>query len=211
MTEADWNRCTDLAAMLEFLRTSGRASDRKLRLFAVACFARIHPQAGDENRLVIELGERYADGYASDMERQTAWETIDIAKWQAVDSQDFEQAAHLWARQRPVVRAMTEGSGIIGLARSVRDGAAAVLVRCVFGNPFRPVSLDPAWLAWNDGTVQRLTTAIYAERRFGDLPVLADALEEAGCDNREMLRHCREQGQVHVRGCWLVDLLLGKG
>ena len=69
--------------------------------------------------------------------------------------------------------------------------------------------LDPAWLAWNDGTVRRLAAAIYEERAFARLPVLGDALEEAGCRDEGVLTHCREPGP-HVRGCWLVDLLLGK-
>jgi hypothetical protein len=84
------------------------------------------------------------------------------------------------------------------------------IIADLFGNPFRPVSLEPAWLAWRDGTVRRLAAAIYEERRFADLPVLADALEEAGCDNPDILDHCRGGGE-HVRGCWVVDLILGKG
>jgi hypothetical protein len=84
-----------------------------------------------------------------------------------------------------------------------------VLLREIVGNPFRPVSLDPAWLLWNEGTVTKLAEAVYEERRFGDLPILADALEEAGCANADVLAHCRGD-EEHVRGCWVVDLLLGK-
>jgi hypothetical protein len=84
------------------------------------------------------------------------------------------------------------------------------LLREVFGTPvFRPVSINPDWLNWRDGTVSRLAQVIYEERRFADLPVLADALEEAGCDNTDVLDHCRGGGE-HVRGSWVVDLLLGK-
>jgi hypothetical protein len=83
------------------------------------------------------------------------------------------------------------------------------LLHDVFGNPFRPLDLYPTWLAWNGGTIPKLAQAIYDERRFADLPILADALEEAGCDNADVLAHCRSEGQ-HVRGCWVVDLLLGK-
>jgi len=76
--------------------------------------------------------------------------------------------------------------------------------------PFRPApAVDPSWLAWNGGTVAKLAAAIYDGGRFADLPVLADALEEAGCDSPDLLRHCRGGGG-HVRGCWLLDLLLGK-
>jgi hypothetical protein len=89
------------------------------------------------------------------------------------------------------------------------DEAQSGLLRCVFGNPFRPVTLTPALLAWNDGTVVRLAQAIYEDRAFDRLPVLGDALEEAGCDNPDILTHCRQPGP-HVRGCWVVDLVLGK-
>jgi hypothetical protein len=87
--------------------------------------------------------------------------------------------------------------------------AQSDLLRDIFGNPFRPVSLNPDWLTWNDGTVSKLAQAIYDERRYQDLPALADALEEAGCTNADILDHCRRPGE-HVRGCWVVDLLLGK-
>jgi len=83
------------------------------------------------------------------------------------------------------------------------------LVHDIFGNPFRPVALDPSWLAWNDGAIPKLAQAIYDERAFDRLPILADALEEAGCSNQDILGHCREPGP-HIRGCWIVDLLLGK-
>jgi hypothetical protein len=84
------------------------------------------------------------------------------------------------------------------------------LVRDIFGNPVRPLpSLDHSLLTWNAGTVPKLAQAIYEERRFADLPILADALEEAGSTNADILDHCRQPGE-HIRGCWLVDLLLGK-
>jgi hypothetical protein len=85
----------------------------------------------------------------------------------------------------------------------------AKLVRDIFSNPFRPPSLDPSWLSWNDGTIPKLAQAIYDDRAFDRLPILADALEEAGCTNADILNHCRQPGE-HVRGCWVVDLLLGK-
>jgi hypothetical protein len=91
----------------------------------------------------------------------------------------------------------------------VRKVALASHLRDLFGNPFSSPSLDNAWLAWNGGTLPKLAQAIYDDRRFGDLPILADALEEAGCDNADVLSHCRSEGP-HVRGCWVVDLLLGK-
>lgn len=86
----------------------------------------------------------------------------------------------------------------------------ANLLRDIFGNSFRPLVLDPSWLTWQDGTVIKLAQGIYEERAFDCMPVLADALEEAGCTEGEVLAHCRQPG-THVRGCWGVDLLLAKG
>ncbi len=81
------------------------------------------------------------------------------------------------------------------------------LIRDIFSNPFRPIAADSAWLT---PAVIAIAAAIYAERAFDRLPVLADALEEAGCTNADVLLHCRQPGE-HVRGCWVVDLMLGKG
>jgi hypothetical protein len=83
------------------------------------------------------------------------------------------------------------------------------LLHDIFGNPFRPVAIDPDWLAWNHGTVPKLAQTIYDDRRFDLLPILADALQDAGCTNDEILQHCHSPG-AHVRGCWVIDLLLGK-
>jgi hypothetical protein len=80
------------------------------------------------------------------------------------------------------------------------------LVREIFGNPFRAVAINQSWLTRN---VCALSDGIYEERAFYRLPVLADALEEAGCDNADILNHCRQPGE-HVRGCWVVDLVLAK-
>jgi hypothetical protein len=80
------------------------------------------------------------------------------------------------------------------------------MLRDIFGNPFRPVKLEPAWRTVN---VIDLARGIYGDRAFERMPILADALEEAGCTNGTILVHCRS-GQLHVRGCWAVDLLLEK-
>jgi hypothetical protein len=93
---------------------------------------------------------------------------------------------------------------------SVERAAQAALLRDVYGNPFRPVSSLPAYiLAWNDRTVPRISEGIYEERAFDRLPVLHDALLDAGCEDEALLAHCRSEGP-HVRGCWAVDLMLGK-
>ncbi|MCE9561749.1 MAG: hypothetical protein K8U57_06800 [Planctomycetes bacterium] len=77
----------------------------------------------------------------------------------------------------------------------------------MFGNPFRPVVAEPAWLT---SDVVALAQGIYANRDFSAMPILADALQDAGCDSEDMLAHCRDEKQVHVRGCWVVDQILGK-
>jgi hypothetical protein len=83
------------------------------------------------------------------------------------------------------------------------------VIREIFGTPVHTTAVNPAWLTWNDGTVEKLARTIYDDRGFDLMPILADALEEAGCDNADILEHCRGPNQ-HVRGCWVVDMLLGK-
>ena len=84
--------------------------------------------------------------------------------------------------------------------------AQARLLREIFGNPFRPVVFDPNW---RTSTVVALTRGMYESRDFSIMPVLADALQDAGCEHEEIIAHCRGDGP-HVRGCWVVDLVLGK-
>jgi hypothetical protein len=87
--------------------------------------------------------------------------------------------------------------------------ARVALLREVFGNPFRDAAVDPAWLRWNDGTIPKIARGIYEERAFDRLPILHDALVDAGCDDEALLAHCREPAG-HVRGCWVIDALLGR-
>ena len=97
---------------------------------------------------------------------------------------------------------VTWDSGVLRLGDTLRVCEAHFQLRV-------PVRVEPAWFAWNDHTVPRIAQAIYGERAFDRMPILADALEDAGCDNADILGHCRQPGP-HVRGCWVVDLLLGK-
>ncbi|MBA4189240.1 MAG: hypothetical protein C0467_14685 [Planctomycetaceae bacterium] len=80
------------------------------------------------------------------------------------------------------------------------------LLKCLLGNPFHPLSVDPSWLT---SDVVALARGIYEDRAFDRMPILADALQDAGCDNDDVLNHCRAE-RIHARGCWVVDLLLGK-
>jgi hypothetical protein len=120
-------------------------------------------------------------------------------------------AAHAALDERPSVGAVI--GALLGQHWDYRDNEpvlVAALFRDVAGNPFSPSPpLSPAVLAWCDGTVRKLARAIHEERAFERLPILADALEEAGCVDQYLLAHCRSPGP-HVFGCWAVDHCLGR-
>jgi hypothetical protein len=92
------------------------------------------------------------------------------------------------------------------LAKQGEERVQSALFRDIFGNPFRPTTLNPSWLT---STVLALAQQMYDSRDFSPMPILADALQDAGCDNEDILNHCRQPGE-HTRGCFVVDLLLGK-
>jgi hypothetical protein len=197
MTEAEWLACTDSWPMLEFLR--GKASDRKLQLFLVEYFRRNWDRLpNDRCKSGVDVLERFADGQATADELAAARRHVLDSQGQLIRARDFEGAAH--AREVVDWLAPTPPYPI---------GGSLVAIRDIFGNPFRPVTIDSKWLSWNNGTVPAIARHVYDDRAFHDLPILADALEEAGCDNADVLRHCREPGE-HVRGCWAVDLVLDK-
>jgi hypothetical protein len=218
MTEAEWLAATDPRWLLEHL--GRKAHSRKLRLFAVACCRRAWEQIQDETcRRAVEVAERYADRQASNQEREQVSRAVAARCAPRVSTflnltyhvvrgtrYTFVMAYIAAARANWIV---TGSPGSEGPATEAESVAQCHLLRDIYGNPFRPVALDPAWLAWNGGTVRKLAQAVYDERAFERLPVLADALEEAGCTNAAALSHCRQPAE-HVRGCWVVDLLLGK-
>ncbi len=88
-----------------------------------------------------------------------------------------------------------------------RPREVANLIRDIVGNPFRPVKFDAVW---RTSTAVALAAQMYDSREFSAMPILADALQDAGCDNDDILNHCRDATAAHVRGCWVVDLVLGK-
>jgi len=212
MTETEWLACKDPTTMLNAL--SGRRKHRKRRLLACGfCRAIVERFPTEIAYRAIEVAEAYADGLVEETERK---------QMQNVARKTDRRVSRLdpLSPNANVARAVRELLGhpfgfreiyvLESTATVLQDYRAIVsLIRCVLGNPFRPVAVDPAWLTWRDGTVHRLAERIYDDRRFADLPVLADALEEAGCTNPEVFDHCRSGGE-HVRGCWLVDLLLGR-
>ncbi len=235
MTADQWLASDDPEEMLVFLETTGRASGRKLRLVMAACCRRIWPLLTDaRSRAAVEAAERHADGLlgddALDRAREAAWapftegflagEYRTAVYAAAAATEDPESGyAFVAACAKNAARAW---AGLPFVQEDLRPAAAeragqAALLRCVLGPlPFRPVSVAPAWRAWNGGTAVNLAAAIAAERALPAgtldptrLPVLADALEAAGADDPDLLAHLRDGGP-HVHGCWCIELLLGK-
>lgn len=180
MTEQEWLECADPTPMLGFLN-SLNTSERKLLLFKSACLRQYHNQFTEKRtHLALDSIERTADG----------------------------ESTHLIGvpgAELPLVSQLHH--------RPEKRGEQCRLLHCVFGNPFRPVCLDPSWLS---STVLSLARAAYEERALPSgqldserLSILADGLEDAGCSAMELLTHLRGPGP-HTRGCWAVDVLLGK-
>jgi len=246
MTEAEWLACVDPTPMLEFLR--GRASDRKLRLFACACVRRAwHLLLDERSRVAVSLAERHADHPMDEVER----DAVRDAAFQAAGDIAEQQRARNGGRPLdtpfdPLYRESwmylkAANAATLAVGETATDAAAnvpnrsavalqlerhghipereraqtawreertpqAALLRDIFGNPFRPASLVPAW---RTETVLAMARGIYEERAFDRMPILADSLQDAGCTDEDVLGHCRGPGP-HARGCWVVDLILGK-
>jgi hypothetical protein len=210
MREQSWltsARPRDLA-----LRVSETTTERKWRLmgcaFGRACQPRITlPEVAEW----LELSERHADSPLPEHELQRLAQTLIDHYY---DRQTTSEASHCFAVMSDTLT-MKRGrwdkhwlARILQVHRS-RESRMLLcnLVRDIFGNPFRPVAFDPRWRS--ESTVSLARTA-YDTRNFTLLPILADALEEAGCDHPDVLTHCRDPNGVHVRGCWVVDGVLGK-
>lgn len=127
------------------------------------------------------------------------------------ESPDVVSATRTARSAARAAEAQSEEDTVAGIEpiRSLASLDAVELVRETFGHPFRPAALDPRWLHWRRRIVRRMARVIYRKRCFRNLPILADALEEAGCSDADILTHCRAPME-HVRGCWVVDRLLGK-
>jgi hypothetical protein len=209
MTEAEWLACTFPWPMLSYLK--GKLTDRrKRRLFACSCCRLIvRDTTAEVWRRLLESAEQLADGLIGQHERRAA---VESARSSPPDpSRPDIYLAIQYASYADASHANMEGAVVhVARADSYSQPTQCALLRDIFGNPFRPVAIDPAWLWWNGGTVPAIARRIYDDRRWEDMPILADALQDAGCDNADILDHCRSTGE-HVRGCWVVDLLLGKG
>lgn len=189
MTEEEWLACEDPQEMVRYLRHN--ASARQLRLWACA-FAR--NEYGDSQELMeaVRIAEDWADGKRpQDLGVYAKYYVCLPHAWQAADEGTAEYVA---------IRAESSAK-----RRAVRFLLATL--RDIFGNPFRPVAFDPAW---RTDTAVALAHTMYDSREFGAMPILTDALQDAGCDRADILNHCRDTAAPHVRGCWVVDLVLGK-
>jgi hypothetical protein len=231
--EQGWLTATDPQAMLQFLM--GTASERKPRLFAVACCRRIwHLLCDARAQEALELAERFADGLVGEGERVAARKAAQQAaqsravtrrplapKWQRraasavyyATARDAGEAAAN-APRLAVEALIWQAGGYTGCdSRAIREreqAAQASALRDIVANPFGPPAVvTPGWLAWNEGTIRGIAQGIYDDRAFDRMPVLADALEDAGGDGEAILRHCRQERE-HIRGCWVLDLWLQK-
>lgn len=213
-----WHACTEPKAMLEFLR--GKASDRKLRLFACACCRLVWPLLIDErSRRAVEAAECFADGVLADSDAQEAFSAACAASLAVRhDSDDSsETVLRLRRHHHPykvwragAMAAFAVGTGAGDVQAHIRGQEGHLVdghMQCQFlRDIFGPARFDAAWLT---PTVVNLARTIYDERIFDRMPSLADALAAAGCVDQDILAHCRGPGP-HVRGCCVVDLLLGK-
>jgi hypothetical protein len=217
VTEPEWLACP---YPQEMLRAVGlKVSDRRLRLFAAACCRRSWGQLTDENlRLSIETAELFADGEVGQKRRGSVFAAAQRARVTARTSPPCVGiAASLCSVKNIRLWIGTIWSQSLGGPIQQHASSSAALLRDIVGNPFRPVALDPAWLAFSGGTIPNLARAADEDRLLPSghlepnrLAVLADALEEAGCTEASILEHLRGPGP-HWRGCFPIDLLLQKG
>ena len=199
----------------------GRTSKRKLRLAACACCRRIWDLLPERSQELIEVNEQFAEGVCTADLLASAWSSaagtnaaardayaaMALPSPRLVDAADAVVGLREWLdveRFREIIdlirRDLSESyvlPELIAQCEAIRD---------IVGNLFRPAAVDPAWLT---SDVLLLARGIYEEKAFDRMPILADALQDAGCTNDDVLNHCRGDGP-HVRGCWVLDLLLGK-
>jgi hypothetical protein len=211
---------TDPGRLLLLLRD--RASARKLRLFAVACYRTDLIDLGNRGdgaeRAAVAVAEAMADGRADSVARDAAERGLSslveadcdgdpslLAVPYPLIAPRFEWWDAANCAGRVVDRCRYDSSAYPGQAKDA-EAEQEQLIRDLFGNPFRSVVIDPRW---RTADVAGLARGAYEDRDFARLPILADALTDAGCEAELILDHCRSHGP-HVRGCWVVDLLLGK-
>jgi hypothetical protein len=207
MTEGEWLACTDPVPMLEALR--GRASERKLRLFACGCFRRVWRLLADSrDRRVIRLAELNADTVIGGTKLARACQ---VAGWRWFGANHPAYRNVTWLASAPEVAADASRAARALAGDEAEPAAQTALLRCLFGNPHGPTAAIAAdCLLWSGCLVYRLAEGIYHDHAFDRMPVLGDCLEDAGCTDPAVLAHCRAPVH-HARGCHVVDRILGKG
>lgn len=209
MDEQEWLSSKDPQAMLAFLRDSGKANERKLRLFACACCRNIWPLVTDQrSRKAVAVAEQYADGAIDFVTLKGACEGPNKPRklvrdlllpeaWRVADFVAFHAAG------------MAADCSPEGVAYMEERLTQCRLLKDVLGNPFRTSSIHPSRLKANHGRVRKLARQIYDDHSFERMPELAQALHDASCDDAELLAHLRGPGP-HAKGCFALDVLLGR-
>jgi hypothetical protein len=192
MTEGEWLSSGKPRDMFAFVR--GWASDRKLRLLGCACVRTAWARLKDpRSRAAVEAAELLADGLLSPAGAEDA----------RARGYDAARGGSAWPPYSATQTLIGDG---LGGCRPASRKQRCDFLRDLFGPlPFREVRIETASLT---PSVLSIARRAYDERDFSALPVLADALADANCDNEDLMRHCREPGLVHCRGCWVIDLLL---
>ncbi|WP_238602807.1 hypothetical protein [Fimbriiglobus ruber] len=212
MTEEEWLAGTDPMPMLEYFRFRGR--DRQERLLGCAACRKVWNLITDIRcRRAVESSERYADGDISysDLDKCSgkAQEAFEEASWGDSEMNGVVAYAMSCASSPDLSidllsDILQEVATVSVIGSAAERQAQSSLIRDIF--PFRPITLSPSYLT---PTVLSLAKGIYEDRAFDRMPILADALQDSGCDSEDILNHCRGTGP-HVRGCFVVDLILGK-
>jgi hypothetical protein len=190
-----------------------RASERKVRLFGAACCRLIwHLLRDERHQFAVEVAEQLADGLVDDAVRSQA--RLDAERMLQRDRHgypqvDSDQLPVIWAIDAMMADPAKEGieDVVLYTGRLWNMAAQIQLLREHFGDPERSVTF---FSEWRTDTAILLARTMYESRDYSAMPILADALQDAGCDNDDVLSHCRDTSLTHVRGCWVVDLVLGK-
>jgi hypothetical protein len=204
------NKWLRLSLKQLFKAVGDHLDERKFRLLACAAVCRLPRSSESAFARAVDLAERFADGKGSSFE-------LAAARFAGRFQPGHPAWAVCWDPGQPA-RAMAERAlawvaGLVGgdyATTRLEEDAQADLFREIAAHLLLPATFDPLWRIFDDGIVVKLAQGIYEERAYERMPVLGDALEEAGCTCPEMLQHCRQSPGEHTRGCWVLDLCLDR-
>jgi hypothetical protein len=207
MTEAEWLACEDPCVLFNCI--ARRSNIRKIRLVLCGC---LRSQAiwdllkSPVSRQAVEVAEAFVEGAISRQRLRDVQRIATLASQRvSLKSRPAGSAGYLASlvcfADKTLLTYLNRPVDCLEILKPKVE-----VFRDIFGNPFCPVTLNPSWLT---STVLALANGIYDEKAFDRMPILADALQDAGCDNEDILNHCRQPGE-HVKGCWVVDLILSK-